>query len=73
MSYETAISSGTSRESNYILIVEPYFLALISSEAVTRRCSKKKGILKNFAKFPVKYLCQSLFFNKVAGLRPALY
>ena len=31
----------------------------------------KKGILKNFAKFTGKHLCQSLFFNKVAGLRPA--
>ena len=31
----------------------------------------KKGVLRNFAKFTGKYLCQSLFFNKVAGLRPA--
>ena len=30
----------------------------------------KKGVLINFAKFIVKHLCQSLFFNKVAGLRP---
>ena len=30
----------------------------------------KKGVLKNFAKFTGKHLCQSLFFNKVAGLRP---
>ena len=30
----------------------------------------KKGVLKNFAKFTGKQLCQSLFFNKVAGLRP---
>ena len=30
----------------------------------------KKGILRNFAKFTGKQLCQSLFFNKVAGLRP---
>ena len=29
----------------------------------------KKGVLRNFAKFTGKYLCQSLFFNKVAGLR----
>ena len=29
----------------------------------------KKGVLKNFAKFTPKRLCQSLFFNKVAGLR----
>ena len=26
----------------------------------------KKGVLQNFAKFTVKHLCQSLFFNKVA-------
>ena len=29
----------------------------------------KKGILRNFAKFTGKRLCQSLFFDKVAGLR----
>ena len=34
----------------------------------------KKAVLKNFAKFTGKYLCQSLFLNKVAGLRhPVLY
>ena len=31
----------------------------------------KKGVLRNFAKFRGKHLCQSLFLNKVAGLRPA--
>ena len=31
-------------------------------------CSLRKGILRNFAKFTGKHLCQSLFFNKVAGL-----
>ena len=31
----------------------------------------KKGILRNFEKFAGKHLCQGLFFNKVAGLRPA--
>ena len=29
----------------------------------------KTGVLKNFAKFTGKHLWQSLFFNKVAGLR----
>ena len=29
----------------------------------------KKGILRNFAKFTGKHLCQSLFFDKVAVLR----
>ena len=28
---------------------------------------KKKSVLKNFAKSTAKYLCQSLFFNKIAG------
>ena len=36
-----------------------------------QRCSVKKGFLRNFAKFPGKQLCKSLFFIKVAGLRPA--
>ena len=31
----------------------------------------KKSFLKNFTKVKGKQLCQSLFFNKVAGLRPA--
>ena len=30
-----------------------------------------KVVLRNFAKFTGKHLCQSLLFNKVAGLRPA--
>ena len=38
-----------------------------------RRCSVKKGVLRNFAKFTGKHLCQSLFFNKVAGLGLKLY
>ena len=32
----------------------------------------KKGALRNFKKFTGKQLCQSLFFNKVAGLKPAI-
>ena len=27
----------------------------------------EKGVLRNFAKFTRKHLCQSLFFKKVAG------
>ena len=34
-------------------------------------CSARKGVLINFTKFTGKQLCQNLFFNKVAGLRPA--
>ena len=36
-----------------------------------RMCSVKKGVLRNFAKFTGKHLCQSLFFYKVACLRLA--
>ena len=33
--------------------------------------SVRKDVLRNFAKFIGKHLCQSLLFNIVAGLRPA--
>ena len=36
-----------------------------------RRCFVRKGVLRNLGKFTEKYLCQRLFFNKVAGLKPA--
>ena len=36
-----------------------------------QRCSVRKGVLRNFAKFKGKDLCQVLFFNKVAGPEPA--
>ena len=44
------------------------FLLSYHTEAVSQRCSVRKGVLRNFAKFTGKHLCQSLFFNKVAGL-----
>ena len=33
-----------------------------------RRCSVKKGVLRNFAKFTGKHLCQRLCFNRPATL-----
>ena len=42
-----------------------------NTEAVVQRCSVKKVLLENFTKFTGKHLCQSLFFDKVAGLRAA--
>ena len=38
-----------------------------------RWCSVRKGVLRNFAKFTGKHLCQSLFFNKVAGLQNTFF
>ena len=45
-------------------LVKCYFVLLRSSHW---RCSVRKGVLRNFAKFTGKHLCQSLFLNKVAG------
>ena len=33
----------------------------------------KKGVIRNFTKLTGKHLCQSLLFNKVAGLRPKAF
>ena len=41
----------------------------LQSSIRTQRCSIRKGILRNIAKSTGKGLCQSLFFNKVTGLR----
>ena len=44
----------------------------IYKHVVSRR-DCKKGVLRNFVKFTGKHLCQSLFFNNVAGLSLQLY
>ena len=36
-----------------------------------RRCSVRKGVLRIFTKFTGNDLCRGLFFNRVAGHRPA--
>ena len=48
----------------------PKFVKCLTTEAVFRRCSVRKDVLRNFAKFTRKHLCQSLFFNKVACMGP---
>ena len=45
-------------------------VTVLKSRRRHRSCSLRKGVLRNFAKFTGKHLCQSLFFNKVAGLSP---
>ena len=56
----------------WLLLITNWSLR-ISKDSTHRRCSVKKGDLRNFAKFAGKHLCQSLFFNKVAGLSLQLY
>ena len=43
----------------------------MSSRSSRQEVFCKKAVLKNFSKFTRKHLYQGLFFNKVAGLRPA--
>ena len=45
-------------------------ISVKESRSSHQMCSLK-AFLKNFAKLTGKYLCQSLFFNEVAGLRSA--
>ena len=45
------------------------FLPFGLGAATGREVFCKKGVLRNFAKLTGKHLCQSLIFNKVAGLR----
>ena len=51
------------------MIYEDLWFILITCRSSHRRYSIKKVVLKNFAKSTGKHLCQSLFFNKVAGVR----
>ena len=56
---------------NIFVNLEYFLKILMATEAVLQRCSIRKGVLRNFAKFPGKHLCQSLFFDKVSSLRLA--
>ena len=41
---------------------------LTQNRSSHQMCSIKKGVLRNLTKFTGNQMCQSLFFNKVAGL-----
>ena len=44
-------------------------IKMLKIKAAVHRCSVKKVFFKNFVKFTAKHLCQSLFFNKIAGFQ----
>ena len=48
-----------------LIIFDKLFMFAGSLRSNHRRCCVRKGVLRNFAKFIWKNLCQSLFFNKV--------
>ena len=54
-----------------VLILSFFVFPLVKDGFTKLRKQSPRGVLRNFAKFTGKQLCQSLFFNKVAGrLRP---
>ena len=55
-----------SAKSNEIELREEFMIRWREEEPPEVFC--KKGVLRNLANFTGKHLCQSLFFNKVAGL-----
>ena len=56
------LKNGTGRKLNIISNSIDILHIFRSSH---RRCSAKKGVLRNFAKFTGKHFCQSLFFDKL--------
>ena len=55
----------------YKIFKDNYFVEHLRCRSSRPEVFFEKGILRNFAKFTGKHLCQSLFLNKVARLRPA--
>ena len=55
----------------FMMVTLIFCVSRIGVRSSHQRCSMKEGVLRNFTKFTEKHLCQSLFFNKVADLRPA--
>ena len=57
------------------LFLYGYFRIYIVLHSIKKQSPEvfyKKGVLRNFAKFTEKYLCQRLFFNKVADLKSTI-
>ena len=70
----TRDTSILSQVSNFDCVVLEIFYGLQIPVATrrtrNRKCSAKKGVLKNFTKFTGKHLCQSLFLIRLqAGLK----
>ena len=55
----------------FVLVIKTQYVNQIENHCNERSSRPdvfcEKGVLRNFAKFTGKHLCQSLFINKVAG------
>ena len=56
----------------FYFIFEKMFNPLVILRSSHRRCSIRNGVLRNFAKFTGKHLCQSLFFLRTPFYRTCL-
>ena len=64
----SSCQDGFKKINNNLIIIFKIFkikLEIYLVKSSHQRCSIIKGVLRNFAKFTGKHLCQSLFFNKV--------
>ena len=66
--FHKTVNKKNWKSKNFKIIV---FSAINRSSHPFLQLCCKKGALRNFTKFTGKRLRQSLFFNKVAGLKPA--
>ena len=67
------LKNNQSYTEDYLGLVKCLECLHAANSSSHRRCSVKKGIFRNFAKFKEKHLCQSLFFNKFDVLDVQLY
>ena len=61
-----------SQNIDYTKILDLFF-SIYQNRSSHRRCSGRKGILRNFEKLTGKHLCQSIFLNKVVGLLACIF
>ena len=80
--HEKLDTDSHKHEETYLTILNSYLFIKLNHDTTRKIESEKSissrpevfcriGVLRNFAKFTPKHLSQSLFFNKVASLRPA--
>ena len=57
---------GESKTRDFPDVYKKLVEQILRGRSSHRRCSVGEGVLRNFANFTGKHLCQSLFLNKVA-------
>ena len=71
MSHSESFNESFQEEPNSIVIKDCQDIFSLTFRTSRPEVFCKKGVLGNFTKSTGKHLCQSLFLNKVTGLRSA--